>query len=94
MNVKLAAELLLLLSIANETPVIAKLLFGTKFGGALDRDKTLADRRFVFGPSKTIRGLVSSLAMTAVAGAAIGLAVYTGFVIALGAIVRSVPPMF
>jgi CDP-diglyceride synthetase len=85
MNVKPAAELLLLLSIANGTPVIAKLLFGSKLRGALDGGRKLADGRFVFGPSKTIRGLVLSLAMTAVAGAAIGLALYTGFVIALGA---------
>jgi CDP-diglyceride synthetase len=85
MNVKPAAELLLLLSIANGTPVIAKLLFGSEISGALDGGRRLADGRFVFGPSKTIRGLVLSLAMTAVAGAALGLALYTGFVIALGA---------
>jgi hypothetical protein len=41
MNVKPAAELLLLLSIANGTPVIAKLLFGSKFGEALDGGRRL-----------------------------------------------------
>jgi CDP-diglyceride synthetase len=85
MNFKPAAELLLLLSIANGTPVFAKLLCGSKISGALDGGRRLADGRFVFGPSKTIRGLVTSLAMTTVAGATIGLALYTGFVIALGA---------
>jgi predicted CDP-diglyceride synthetase/phosphatidate cytidylyltransferase len=81
----LVIRILVLLVVANGTPVIVKRLFGARADRAIDGGMRLADGRFVFGPSKTIRGIVSSVTATALVGATVGLTVYAGAVIALGA---------
>ena len=64
----LILQLLILLAVANGTPVIAKLILGDKFAAPVDGGALFADGRPWFGPSKTIRGLV--LAVLATTGAA------------------------
>lgn len=65
----LVLELLILLAVANGTPVVAKRLFGSVFAQPLDGGALFADGRPWFGPSKTIRGvLLAMLATTAAAG--------------------------
>ena len=65
----LVLELLILLAVANGTPVVAKRLFGSAFAQPLDGGALFADGRPWFGPSKTIRGVVlATLATTAAAG--------------------------
>jgi len=64
----LILQLLVLLAVANGTPVIAKLL-GDKFAASLDGGAPFGDGRPWFGPSKTIRGFV--LAVLATTGAAV-----------------------
>jgi hypothetical protein len=65
----LVLELLILLAVANGTPVVAKRLFGSAFAQPLDGGALFADGRPWFGPSKTIRGvLLATLATTAAAG--------------------------
>ena len=85
MNMALVIRTLALLAIANGTPVIVKRLFGTRADLAIDGGMRLADGRFLFGPSKTIRGIASSVMATALIAAAMGLTLYAGVVIALGA---------
>ena len=64
----LVLELLILLAVANGTPVVAKRLFGGAFAQPLDGGALFADGRPWFGPSKTIRGVVlATLATTAAA---------------------------
>jgi CDP-2,3-bis-(O-geranylgeranyl)-sn-glycerol synthase len=66
-------QLLVLLLIANGTPVIAKRVLGNRFSYPLDGDVKLPDGQPLFGRSKTIRGLLLALVMTAAAAPAIGL---------------------
>lgn len=66
-------QLLILLMLANGTPLIAKKLFGERYSYPLDGNVTFADGRPVFGRSKTIRGLVLAGLVTTAAAPAIGL---------------------
>lgn len=68
----LLAEILLLLGVANGTPIFAARLFGKHFNAPLDNGLKLADGRPLFGPSKTVRGLVLSVACTALAAGWLG----------------------
>ena len=70
MHETLILQLLILLAVANGTPVIAKLLLGDKFAASLDGGAPFGDGRPWFGPSKTIRGFVL-LAVLATTGAAV-----------------------
>jgi hypothetical protein len=63
----LILQLLMLLALANGTPLIAKKIFGTAFAHPLDKGVTLADGQPLFGHSKTIRGIVLSIAVTTLA---------------------------
>ena len=59
-------KLLILITIANGAPVIAQRIWGEKGSQPIDFDSLWYDERPVFGPSKTFRGLICSLAATAV----------------------------
>ena len=54
-----ALQLLILLMLANGTPVIAKKVLGGHYSYPLDGGLAFADGRPVFGRSKTIRGSIS-----------------------------------
>jgi hypothetical protein len=69
MHSALIVQLLVLLAVANGTPVAAKKLLGDTFARPLDGGARFADGRPLFGPSKTIRGIV--LAVPATSGAAV-----------------------
>jgi len=77
----LLAKLMLLLGIANGTPVFASKLFGERFAYPLDAGLLFVDGRPLLGPSKTVRGLVLALLMTTL------LAPLLGFDWAIGLIV-------
>jgi len=69
----LPLELLILLAVANGTPVVAKRLLGGTFAQPLDGGALFADGRPWFGPSKTTRGIVLATLATAAAAALLGL---------------------
>ncbi|MFZ1070733.1 MAG: CDP-archaeol synthase [Methyloceanibacter sp.] len=69
----LVLELLILLTVANGTPVVAKRLFGSAFAQPLDGGALFADGRPWFGPSNTIRGVVLATLATAAAAGVLGL---------------------
>jgi CDP-diglyceride synthetase len=58
------AIFLLLLGAANGTPVLLRLAMGKRWARPLDGGLCLSDGHPIFGQSKTIRGIVSSLAAT------------------------------
>ena len=64
MHETLILQLLILLAVANGTPVIAKLVLGDKFATPLDGGALFGDGRPWFGPSKTIRGFVFAVLAT------------------------------
>lgn len=78
-------ELLVLLTVANGTPVLAKRLLGDGFAYPLDGGAQFFDGRPLFGPSKTIRGLVFAVAATSLVAPLLGLTVGAGFLIGAGA---------
>jgi CDP-2,3-bis-(O-geranylgeranyl)-sn-glycerol synthase len=73
---------LLLLAAANSAPLLGPRLFGRRFGHPLDGGAKFLDGRPLLGPSKTLRGLVLSLAATAAAARLLGLAWTTGALLA------------
>ncbi len=75
-------KLLALILIANGTPVIMARLLGDRMAWPIDLDRRLADGHPVLGPSKTYRGLLSSLVVTAMAAPLLGLSATTGLTIA------------
>jgi CDP-2,3-bis-(O-geranylgeranyl)-sn-glycerol synthase len=84
MNFALIAKLLLLLVVANGTPVFVKKLLGNRWALPLDGGIVLADGRPLFGPSKTVRGVVLAVL------AASGVAVLIGLGWKVGAVVGAV----
>ena len=78
-------KLLLLIGIANGTPVIVKKLLGSFWAYPVDANKSFFDGRPVFGPSKTIRGLVSSVLATSLGAAILSFYWLHGFYIAVSA---------
>jgi CDP-archaeol synthase len=78
-------KLLVLLSLANGTPIAAKRIFGSRFAFPVDGGANLSDGRPVFGPSKTVRGILSSVIVTTAAAPLLGLDPIVGATVAVGA---------
>lgn len=74
----LILKLLVLLMLANGTPVIAKKILGKRFAFPVDAGVRFVDGKPLFGTSKTIRGLVLSVLVTAVGAELLGFAWQTG----------------
>lgn len=70
--------ILLLLGVANGTPIFAKKLLGDRFAAPLDGGLKLPDGRRLFGTSKTVRGLLLSIACTTLAAPLFGFEWITG----------------
>lgn len=77
----LEIKLLLLIGIANGTPVIVKKIWGEKFDLPLDLHKKFADGRPILGPSKTIRGLVFSIIVTSLLALILKINIFHGILI-------------
>jgi CDP-2,3-bis-(O-geranylgeranyl)-sn-glycerol synthase len=75
-------KILFLLLLANGTPVVAKRLFGSRLAYPLDGGRNFVDGRALFGKSKTIRGIVSSLLVTSAGALSIGYSLQTGLLFA------------
>lgn len=69
----LIVKLLLLVGLANATPVLASKVFKHRFAWPLDGGLHFFDGQPLLGPSKTVRGVLLSVAMTAPGGALLGL---------------------
>jgi len=81
----LIAKLLVLLTVANGTPVIAAKILGNNSAFPLDGNLTLSDGRPLFGSSKTLRGVLLSILLTTACAPLIGLDWKVGSVVALTA---------
>ena len=83
MQVILLLQLLILLVVANGAAVAAKKLLGGTLARPLDGGTLFVDGRPVFGPTKTIRGVVASVLATAICAALMGLGWRLGVLIAV-----------
>jgi CDP-2,3-bis-(O-geranylgeranyl)-sn-glycerol synthase len=80
-------QLLLLLTVANGTPVIAKKLLGDRFSYPLDCGVNFIDGRPLLGSSKTVRGIGLSIAVTALLASLIGLDLRIGAMVGMTAMI-------
>ena len=87
-------RVLLLLGIANFTPILAKWLLADRLGAPLDAGYKLPDGRPLFGNSKTIRGVVVSIMFTALAAPLLGFEWLTGAAVATASIVGDLSSSF
>ena len=87
MHLHLIFKFVLLLAIANGTPVIAEKLLGRFLSHPLDAGKNFIDSRPLFGSSKTIRGIVVAVMATSACAPVLGVAWTTGLVIGVAAMV-------
>jgi CDP-2,3-bis-(O-geranylgeranyl)-sn-glycerol synthase len=82
MQAILILQLLILLTVANGTPVVAKKVLGDAFSRPLDGGALFFDGQPIFGPSKTIRGIMVSVLATAICAALMGLGWEVGTLVA------------
>lgn len=83
----LVAQLLALLTIANGTPVIAAKVFRNTLAGPVDGNVAFLDGRPIFGPSKTLRGVLLSILVTTAFAPLIGLEWEIGALVAFTAMI-------
>src|SRR6478672_7160664 len=75
-------QLLVLMTLANGTPIVAKKIFGPRCSFPLDAGTIFFDGRPLFGPSKTIRGILISVLVTTASAPLIGLDLTIGAIVA------------
>ena len=72
----------LLLTLANGAPVVAKKLMGARLAFPLDAGARFFDGQPLLGPSKTVRGVVISVVTTAAVAPLLGQSLATGGLVA------------
>jgi len=75
-------QLLILVTLANGSPVVAKKIFGSYCSWPLDGNIKFVDGRPLFGVSKTVRGILVSIFITSVCALLLGLTLKLGLVVA------------
>jgi CDP-diglyceride synthetase len=83
----LVVKLMVLLTVANGTPVIAKKFLGDFLAQPVDQGMRLEDGRPLFGRSKTFRGIFLALVVTSLAAPVVGLDWSVGLLVAAAAMV-------
>ena len=76
-------KILVLIIIANGAPIIARHIFRSHFNDPLDLGLRFFDKRPIFGPSKTMRGIFVAVMVTPVAAHLMEINWFTGFLIGL-----------
>lgn len=76
------SQLLILLTLANGAPVVAKKVLGEYFSWPLDGNIRFVDGRPLFGTSKTVRGILVSILVTSACAPLLGLTWKLGLMVA------------
>ncbi len=82
LNLKTDIVLLILLGIANTSPIVARHIFKERFSLPIDFNKSFFDKRPILGTHKTWRGLFSSLLVTSLIGPMLGIKIKFSFLLA------------
>jgi CDP-2,3-bis-(O-geranylgeranyl)-sn-glycerol synthase len=85
MQLLLILQILVLITLANGTPIVAKKILGPWFDRPLDAGIMFFDGRRLFGASKTIRGILASILVTTTSAPLIGLNLTIGARVAVAA---------
>jgi CDP-2,3-bis-(O-geranylgeranyl)-sn-glycerol synthase len=80
-------QALSLLTVANGAPVVAKKIFGSRLAFPLDAGTVATDGKPLLGSSKTIRGLVVSVVVTAAVAPLLGVSFFQGGLLAVLAMI-------
>jgi hypothetical protein len=94
MQLGLMFQLLLLVVVANGTPILAKRLWGRALSWPIDAGAVLADGQPLLGKSKTIRGLVLCVLVTPLAAVLVGLSWQVGLLIGISAMAGDLASSF
>ncbi len=79
-------QLFLLIWVANGAPILARMLFGTRFSYPVDGSARFLDGRPFFGSAKTLRGIIAAVALTTLAALSLGLAAGLGALVGSAAV--------
>jgi CDP-diglyceride synthetase len=82
MHISAILQLMVLLTLANGAPVVAKKICGSRFNLPVDLGMTFFDGRPLFGSSKTFRGVLAAVLSTAACAPLIGLDLTIGATVA------------
>lgn len=93
-NAELVVKILLLLFLANGTPVVVKKLLGPRLAFPLDAGKKFIDGQALFGASKTVRGIVSSILTTSIGALFIGYSMQAGALFATASLTGDLASSF
>jgi CDP-2,3-bis-(O-geranylgeranyl)-sn-glycerol synthase len=85
---------LLLLLLANGAPILAQFILGDRYSAPLDFGLRFSNGRSILGPTKTWRGIVSSLIFTTLGALALGVTWWLGLLFALFAMLGDVSASF
>ena len=81
MDTVLILKLLLLLIMANGSPIIARLLFGQRFDSPIDFGRRMKDDQPLLGSSKTFRGVIAANCIAIIVSMLIGFSWKVGLLI-------------
>jgi predicted CDP-diglyceride synthetase/phosphatidate cytidylyltransferase len=87
-------QLLLLIIIANGTPILIRAMLADVFNTAVDFGTMLPDRQWVFGPSKTWRGIIAAFITTPIVAWLLGYSPETGLLVACYAVLGDLTSSF
>ena len=86
--------ILFLLLIANGAPIVAREILGKRFARPVDGGAVLGDGRRLFGPTKTVRGIVAAIAATGLIAPMVGITFISGILLAFGAMIGDLMSSF
>jgi CDP-archaeol synthase len=72
LSASISVRLLILLVVANGTPLVARTLLGERWSFPIDGNRRFVDGRPIFGHSKTMRGVSLAMLATSAAAALLG----------------------
>lgn len=93
-HILLLIKVLLLLAAANGAPVLAADIFKRAYACPIDGGLRFIDGERIFGPSKTLRGVLSSVVVTAAAALVLGFSPLLGATVALLAMLGDLTSSF
>lgn len=94
MQLLVVLKLLALLAVANGTPVFVNSVLHGRFAHAVDGGARFFDGRRLFGDSKTIRGVVTSIGLSAACSPVLGLPLKAGLIVGALAMAGDLFPAF